>query len=239
MRIESFITATNKVSDEVRLFALFDVALKSFGMDAGYAYGALTHFDSYDFETNLPTPAIMSTYSDTWIGRYMEKNYAEVDPTVALAPKMPSPFYWEDITGTDESAQAFLDEAKFDAGLNQGLCIPLHGPFNDTFAISAASTEKDLLSEDELSTLYLICSQFHQTFIRLNQNKSKEVALTAKQCECLKWVAAEKSNWEIGVIMGISERTVRYHLTEAFSRLQVASRETAVLKAIMMGLIQP
>lgn len=240
MSIAEFITSTNRACDDGSLFLLLDDALKKIGLDAGYAYGALTHFDAYGFTNPLPKPAITTTYSSQWIERYMEKDYASVDPTVALAPKATGPFQWDRIEIADDASKSFLNEAKHDAGLNQGHCVPLHGPYGDTFAISAASTSKEKLSDDELSHLFLICSQFHQSFIRLNRSKQQEnIHLTPRQRECLLWVAANKSNWEIGMIVGVEERTVRFHLEKAFARLGVASREEAVVKAIMLGIIHP
>jgi len=227
--IADFIASTNRAQDDSTLFGLLDDALKQIGLDAGYAYGALTHFDAYGFTNPLPRPAITTTYSTQWINRYMDEGYASVDPTVALAPKAPGPFQWDRIEIADDAGKTFLNEAKHDAGLNQGHCIPLHGPYGDTFAISAASTSKEKLSDDELSHLFLICSQFHQRFIRLNRSKQKEdINLTPRQRECLLWVAANKSNWEIGMIVGVEERTVRFHLEQAFVRLGVSSREEAV-----------
>lgn len=239
MLIADFITSTNRAGDDKELFQLFDATLKRIGLDAGYAYGALTCFDVYNFNSPLLKPAITSTYSPKWIERYIEMNYAAVDPTVALAPKSPAPFQWDHIQGTDDVGKSFLNEAKNDAGLHQGHCVPLHGPYGDTFAISAASSSKEKLCDDELSKLFLICAQFHQNFIRLNKNKQERVSLTPRQRECLLWVAANKSNWEIGMIVGVEERTVRFHLENAYARLGVMSREEAVVKAIMLGIINP
>ncbi|MEG3617507.1 LuxR family transcriptional regulator [Magnetovibrio sp. PR-2] len=237
--IADFVTTSNRATTDAELFELLGDFLKKVGLDAGYAYGALTHFDAYDFKSPLPRPAVTTTYSSDWIHRYAAENYAAVDPTVAMAPKATGPFQWKDLNITDEAAIAFLDEAKHDAGLKQGQCIPLHGPYGDTFAISVASSEDDTLSPDELSQVFLGCAQFHQRFIQLNLKSQKQISLTPRQKECLHWVAANKSNWEIGMIMGISERTVRFHLEKAFEVLEVASREEAIVKAIMFGLISP
>ena len=237
--ISEFITSSNNATTDEQLFGLLDGTFKCIGLDAGYAYGALTHFDTYDFKSPLPRPAVTTTYSMDWIQRYAEKNYASIDPTVAMAPKAPGPFQWKDLKITNEEQQAFINEATYEADLKQGHCIPLHGPYGDTFAISAASTEDDPLDPNELSQLFLICAQFHQRFIQLNLRSQKDVNLTPRQSECLHWVAAGKSNWDIGMIMGISERTVRFHLEKAFEVLSVTSREEAVVKAIMLGLISP
>jgi len=61
--------------------------------------------------------------------------------------------------------------------------------------------------------------------------------LTARQLECLSWVQEGKTSWEIGRIMGISQRTVESYLAIAFSRLQVRTRVQAVVRARNLGLI--
>jgi DNA-binding CsgD family transcriptional regulator len=63
------------------------------------------------------------------------------------------------------------------------------------------------------------------------------VALTARQRECLQWVLAGKSSWEIGEIVGIAERTVNFHIEEACKRLNVQTRQQAVIEAVIQGLI--
>lgn len=52
--------------------------------------------------------------------------------------------------------------------------------------------------------------------------------LTARERECLQWAAAGKTNSEIGVILGVSENTIRFHFKNVFRRLGVHSRTQAV-----------
>jgi DNA-binding CsgD family transcriptional regulator len=49
-------------------------------------------------------------------------------------------------------------------------------------------------------------------------------ALTGREREIARLVAARKSNKEIGVALGISSRTVSTHLSNVFAKLGVASR---------------
>jgi DNA-binding CsgD family transcriptional regulator len=61
--------------------------------------------------------------------------------------------------------------------------------------------------------------------------------LTSKEAECLRWCKEGKTNWEIGEIMSISERTVEFHLSNTTKKLGVSNRITAVVKGIQLGLI--
>jgi len=54
------------------------------------------------------------------------------------------------------------------------------------------------------------------------------LGLSPRETEVLSWVVEGKSNPEIGVILGISERTVQKHLERVYPRLGVESRHAAM-----------
>jgi LuxR family quorum-sensing transcriptional regulator LasR len=66
-----------------------------------------------------------------------------------------------------------------------------------------------------------------------------EPDLTAKQIECLQWVAAGKSTWEISEILMRSEYTINEHLAAARKRLGVRTTTQAVVQAVLRGLVRP
>jgi DNA-binding NarL/FixJ family response regulator len=61
--------------------------------------------------------------------------------------------------------------------------------------------------------------------------------LTPREIEVLKTVVAGKTNQEIGLILGISEKTVEKHLEGIFTKLGVASRVEAAVLAIREGYV--
>jgi LuxR family quorum-sensing system transcriptional regulator SolR len=62
-------------------------------------------------------------------------------------------------------------------------------------------------------------------------------SLTAKEREVLQWIVGGKTSWEVGKILSVSERTVKFHLRNIYSKLDVANRAHAVTKASRLGLI--
>jgi DNA-binding NarL/FixJ family response regulator len=62
-------------------------------------------------------------------------------------------------------------------------------------------------------------------------------ALTHREIEVLKWVVDGKTNQEIGVTLGISEKTVEKHLEAVFKKLGVASRVEAAVLAVREGIV--
>ncbi|RPI34269.1 MAG: DNA-binding response regulator [Chloroflexota bacterium] len=59
--------------------------------------------------------------------------------------------------------------------------------------------------------------------------------LTAREVEVLQAVVAGKTNQEIGLALGISEKTVEKHLEGVFAKLEVASRVEAAVRAVREG----
>ena len=62
--------------------------------------------------------------------------------------------------------------------------------------------------------------------------------LTAREQQILGWVARGKSDWQIGVILLISPKTVNYHVERAKRRLNASTRMQAALVASHLGLIE-
>jgi LuxR family transcriptional activator of bioluminescence operon len=67
----------------------------------------------------------------------------------------------------------------------------------------------------------------------------KPTELTPRERECLLWAAEGKTSWETAQILGISERTVIFHLRNVTEKLNVSSRQQAIARAISQGLIAP
>jgi DNA-binding CsgD family transcriptional regulator len=63
-----------------------------------------------------------------------------------------------------------------------------------------------------------------------------DLRLTDRQIECLRWVKAGKSSYDIGQILEISQYTVDEHIGEACARLGVRTRVQAVAVARQLGL---
>jgi DNA-binding response OmpR family regulator len=66
----------------------------------------------------------------------------------------------------------------------------------------------------------------------------KQVGLREREVETLTWAARGKTFWEIGEILGLSKRTVEFHLENARRKLGVATRTQALIKAATGHLIE-
>lgn len=62
--------------------------------------------------------------------------------------------------------------------------------------------------------------------------------LSRREMECLQWVAEGRTSREIGVILGLEERTVHAHLARATRKLEASNRSQAVASALRLGLVR-
>jgi LuxR family transcriptional regulator, quorum-sensing system regulator CviR len=61
--------------------------------------------------------------------------------------------------------------------------------------------------------------------------------LSSREITVLNWMKLGKTNGEIAMIIGISERTVRFHAERIYVKLDVTSRAQAVACAMEQGLL--
>ena len=61
--------------------------------------------------------------------------------------------------------------------------------------------------------------------------------LSTRELTCLGWAAVGKTSWEIGVILGLTERTINFHINNACIKLQVHGRQAAITAAFQAGLL--
>lgn len=64
-----------------------------------------------------------------------------------------------------------------------------------------------------------------------------EPRVTPREQQVLTWIAAGKSDWEIGQILNISAKTVNFHVEKTKRKFGVATRIQAVLAAMRRGMI--
>ena len=93
---------------------------------------------------------------------------------------------------------------------------------------------KEIKSKDKYILNY-VTPFMHDAITRVTAKDIEtlnEIDLTKRQLEILYWAKAGKSNWEIAKILAITERTVKFHLSNIYIKLDVTNRSQAIVKAI-------
>jgi len=150
-------------------------------------------------------------------------------------------FSWDDMKSYRDlsSRQSLLMDQGKEAGLHDGVGIPLHGPMGEVYGVGLASSAANPRLKKHLKELQLLSTNFHIFYAAMHDEvrNAHGVQLTPRELEVLKWCAAGKSNWSIGEILSISEHGVDFHMRNILRKLDADTRITAVVKAIHGGLI--
>jgi LuxR family transcriptional regulator, quorum-sensing system regulator BjaR1 len=234
---EDFVTATSAASTSQELF---DALVKAIA-EYGYEKIIFSVFNDPDLPVLSQQHGIYLRDLENWIGYYAQYNYAQIDPITNLVRAGATIFQWKDVeklTRLSRAQERFMHDLP-DLDLYHGVAVPLgHG----TSAIGLSTGNKNELPDANLAMLNAICTQAYLTFKRLYGVMPKslraESNLTRAESEVLTWAAVGKTDVEIGMILGISRKTVDAHLRSTFRKLDANNRVTAVLKGIQQGFVR-
>jgi len=190
-------------------------------------------------EADLQSTTVVRSYgiNDDWHKLYVSRNYAHIDPVVKMLFETDGNIVsWQKAYKKyGKGAEAFIATAT-EMGLRDGYSVATTSSDFTGIACSTSVTfESKNLTEQHHELVKTLLPHLNRVMARPGFLKAPK--LTDKQIEVLKWASADKSYWEIATIMGISDRTVKFHFKNIFLKLGVPSRGEAVRKGKMMGLI--
>lgn len=164
-------------------------------------------------------------------GFYDGKEFRDV-PFVDHARRTDIPFTMASVrharAKADEDWYAHLPAHMRDT---EGFCVPIHRKGELAWYCGFAGATPDL-SQRARSVLAAGAHAAYSRFLELLDASSSNSPLTVRESECLKWVATGKTDIEVGTILDISPRTVRFHINNAKNKLGVATRIQAVAKRV-------
>ncbi|OJF93422.1 helix-turn-helix transcriptional regulator [Pararhizobium antarcticum] len=143
-------------------------------------------------------------------------------------------------------ASETLFQAALHFGLTpEGIILPLSAPARRCARLviqaDVAPAEWASYRRCHLRDFQLLANLFHASLLESDARRRDQhpasVILTNRETEVLGWAAAGKSYWEIATILGITERTVRFFMTNARRKLNVVSNTQAVAQAMRHALI--
>ena len=125
------------------------------------------------------------------------------------------------------------DRADVRIGMNFGADDYLTKPVmrEDLLAAVQARLARAQAVEDRVQTAASDASGFKPDFSSPEPLRAG-LKLTPREADVLLWVAQGKSNGDIALILGMSEKTVKQHLGSVFQKLGVEGRNSAALRAL-------
>jgi DNA-binding CsgD family transcriptional regulator len=185
-------------------------------------------------------PYIRLTYPASWIKRYLQMNYVDVDPVLREGFLRTLPFDWSELKVGSEREGAFMLDALAHGVGPFGMSIPLRSKrgHRGLFSLSSSGPAEAwrAFRKASLPALIDIGNRLHRRVIR-EVFGEEHVHLTSREIECLHWTSLGKDAGEIAGILQLSPHTVRDFLKSARFKLDCASSAQAVSKATKLGLL--
>jgi LuxR family quorum sensing-dependent transcriptional regulator len=233
-----FITDSSRARDNEEVLACLGKVARAFGMDCFAVSG-------------IPLPGeridpyfMLNAWPEGWFERYVEENYVHVDPVIYRTKMSNEAFVWSEALADkplSRSSKRVMNEAT-EFGMLDGYSVPLHsvGGFQ---AIVTFGAQKVDLSNEQRGALHIVSIYAHnrlRAFLVDSSERSAAAAakVTPREREVILWCSAGKTNWEIGQILGISEKTVQHEIAAASRKLNSVNRAQLIAESIRLGIIR-
>lgn len=191
-------------------------------------------------ETSIGSYEVLNvSYPAEWLELYIARDYQKVDPITKTNFSEFRLQYWADTYRENAPPAQFVSEAK-DFGLANGYTLGmrnLKGNKGSLFSLSGRAIKRNARTELILSTLVPHLHYALERVLGQQRKGQPDKPITSREAEVLKWMKCGKSSWDISVILGISERTVNFHIYNVMHKLDVVKRPQAVAAAMARGLI--
>jgi DNA-binding CsgD family transcriptional regulator len=181
------------------------------------------------------------SYSNDWLYSYCKNDYATVDPVLQSLFSTFQTQTWKQTYSTVNSRKQleFIEEAR-SFGLTNGIttgALDRNKGFATFFSFAGGDAEGTARYRELLE--YLI-PYLHRALIANTHAPlpTQAKGLSPREMTVLLWMKEGKTNWEIARIVGVTERTVRFHVESIFMKLNAISRTQAVAVAMEHKLLQ-
>ena len=166
------------------------------------------------------------------------------DPVLQHCKRASVPIIWgQDTYTTAGQGEKWELQARF--GYRAGIALALHLPEGRHFFIGVDRDQALPNDAREVTRmvadlqLFAVHAQDVALRVLLPVSPQPDLpSLTPRELECLRWTMEGKTAWEVGNILGISERTAVLHVNNATHKLGCINKHQAVLKALRFGFIR-
>jgi DNA-binding CsgD family transcriptional regulator len=169
------------------------------------------------------------------VGRYLE-HFQRVET-------FQNAFFWRaaaaNAGGTDPQMVNFIRQARLNHG-TAGLVNSAEGSAGKITTLFQLECAPGDLPAKHLFFMNIIVFYLHVHLVHKSTGlfaQNRGYALTCKEKQVLQWIVGGKTSWEVSRILSVSERTIKFHLRNIYTKLNVANRAQAVNMANQLRLV--
>jgi LuxR family transcriptional activator of conjugal transfer of Ti plasmids len=211
------------------------MVLRRFTKKSGFDHFALVKMRANEVQ-------VVSDYPVSWQNRYASCDYVSIDPIITTAKRSMRPFNWSarEMTKRGGAIGRFANEA-IEFGICSGFTVPMRVGFGAMALLSLASGNLDAepvtIGDLALAITATAFACLNLTKLAGKASRLGEIGLSPREATCLKWASMGKTKAETATLVGLSEKTVRFYLDRAMSKLGARNVTNAVALAVERDLI--
>ena len=211
-----------------------------------YAFTVLSKMDYYLLtileKTSLysPTLKLHSNFPSSHL-KHIQKNTSCSNLFTSCQVDKHAPMHWQiGDSAIPEPATKFA-ACMSNYNISCGLSIPIKSTSGELvfFNMLSESPQDSEHMETTLLFTHSFAAHLIDNYLRINKEMMSANKLSQRENDCLFWACEGKTAWEISQIIGLSQRTVTFHLMNITNKLRANNRQHAVALAIMKGIIKP
>ena len=145
-------------------------------------------------------------------------------------------YRFSDFAAHDDREFGEYWDALGEAGIGDALCATSYGPDRSIASLHLGFGRRDF-APDEARAIHMAGLVLTERLMEFAAPASDAPELTTRERDCLAFVADGRTDWQIAVLLGISEPTVRFHLNNARRKLGAVNRAQAVARFAGHGLM--
>ncbi|CAI1622478.1 Regulatory protein SdiA [Serratia liquefaciens] len=205
----------------------------------GFEYFSYTVFSCYP--ASRPKMLIEGNYPAQYLEDYRKLRIYLQDPMIEQAHHSTLQFYWDEPFYRDKP-ELWWRMAQY--GIREGWSQSVKDCYGRlgilTFAGKSIPTQSPQAGARNETFFLWLAQTAHKTLrealISVNDEAIKDV-LTLREKDILRWCSEGKTSEETALLMGLSERTVNFHIGNSIKKLSVANKTAATAKAVYLQLI--
>lgn len=174
-----------------------------------------------------------------WISLYQAEQFLLVDPVPRWARNSGRAVTWgelfEVLQERDPGREVIAAGARF--GFAGGLVVPMRSGDNSLGLVSFGGVRKTFSPHERLLMTMIAGSAFAAADRIVHGGEVGQAApiLTAREIECVALMVRGHPDADIGTLLGLTVRTVRFHLGNARAKFRVNSRTHLAALAVAQG----
>jgi DNA-binding CsgD family transcriptional regulator len=227
------LSGINLASNLDDLVTAFDSQVKALGMNK------FCLFEIASIGICWRKQLVIGTFPDEFLDRFWHERRTFDSPYIRHAQLYGRPFTASEVKTRPNLSRRERQSIQLTtkSGFPDGIFFPQKTRFHRiAFIVITGDTRQ--LSKGQIYSLSCVCLRFYQRACTLDPNGQDEAAgldtgaLTERERECLTWVALGNIDKQIAKRLGITERTVKYHINNAKKKLGVTTRLQGVITAM-------